>query len=142
MAAPEKQQNKTASKRSPCSSTKSDKQAPTHTGRSSTAHTSRLCDRRSQAPWLQLYCSKTRRVCTMLLRLLCSPGWLMSSTHTVCTQTSHNHIADETFNTGTQEGSKRSRLQKHCSSSSRDSSNQIIWLVYVQQVISSDMVSG
>lgn len=73
--------------------------------------------------------------------LTCSSGWLMASTHLVCTWTSYNHSADEPLNTRIQ-GSKCSHLQRHYLFSLQDSSNQIILLVSIQQVIFSNVVFG
>lgn len=57
-----------------------------------------------------------------------SPGLLMASAHLIGTWTSYNQSADEPLNAGTQEGSERSHLQKHCLSPFQVSSNQTLLL--------------
>lgn len=81
-----------------------------------------------KAAWLQIYCSKSRRVWAMRLSLVCSPGLLMASAHAMRTWASYNHSADEPLNVGTQEGSERSHLQKHCLSPFQVPGNQILLL--------------
>lgn len=141
MVFPGQQQRKAANKHSLYRSTRSDKQALTHMGKSSPVDALQLYYRSSQAPSLQLYGFETRRICTMCLSLTCSSGWLMASTHLVCTWTSYNHSADEPLNTRTQ-GLKCSHLQRRYLFSPQDSSNQIILLVSIQQVIFSNVVFG